>query len=84
MDKIYGESPVMTSMKSIKMTYTVEYFTNNRWRPYSGPHNNIDSAVCNASVVSGCRHTNARIKNGQEIEEGNAEHWEKKLKEKAS
>ena len=74
----------MTSMKSIKMTYTVEYFIYNRWNGYSGPHKNIDSAICNASVVSGCRHTNARIlEDGKVKEEGNAEHWESKLKEKA-
>jgi len=64
--------------------YSVEYFINNEWKFYSGPHKNIDSAICNASVVSGCRHTNARITlEGKVLDEGNADHWESKLKEKA-
>jgi len=64
--------------------YNVEYFTNNRWKGYSGPHKNIDSAICNASVVASCHKTNARIMNGGKVhEEGNAEHWNLKLKEKA-
>ena len=67
------------------MIYTVEYFANNRWNGYSGPHKNMDSAICNASVVAGCRHTNARIlENGIAGKEGNAEYWESQLKEKAS
>jgi len=64
--------------------YTVEFFTNNRWNGYSGPHKNINSAICNASVVASCHKTNARIMNcGKFVEEGNAEHWDGKLKEKA-
>jgi hypothetical protein len=64
--------------------FTVEYFVNNKWNFYSGTHKNIDSAVCNASVVAGCRHTNARIlTNGVAGNEGNADYWNNKLKEKA-
>jgi len=63
--------------------YTVEYFKNNRWNGYSGPHKNISSAICNASVVSGCRKVHARImENNKEVFEGNAEYWDKKVKEK--
>jgi hypothetical protein len=63
--------------------YNVEYFTNNRWNHYSGPHNNINSAICNASVVSGCRKSNARIlEDGVVKDEGNAFFWEGKLNEK--
>jgi hypothetical protein len=65
-------------------TYTVEYFTDGKWREYSGPHKNINSAICNASVVSGCRRCNARIKlNGEEFKEGDASYWNEKVKEKA-
>lgn len=64
--------------------YTVEYFINNRWKFYSGPHKNINSAICNASVVSNCRKCNVRIMlNGVESEEGDAQYWDKKVKEKA-
>lgn len=64
--------------------YIVEYFSNSKWIFYSGSHKNKDSAICNASVVSNCRKCNARIKlNGVEIDEGNAQYWDKKVKEKA-
>lgn len=64
--------------------FTVEYFSNNKWNFYSGTHKNINSAICNASVVSNCRKCNARIKlNGKEFEEGDAGYWNEKVKEKA-